>query len=1235
MLLPKPDSCRDCPLYGSGMGFSQLEGSGANGVLVVAEALGEHEERDGLPLRPFADAGSVFQEAVRLVGADRQGFTITNVCRCRPPHNELDGAPYEQAAIGCCQQYLDEAVRLAKPRCILALGGIPMRVLTGLTGPKLSVTQIRGYILESPRYHVPVVATYHPSFIKRGAPALTPVFMRDMRTALRVARDGVPPVVRNYVEYPTEREAHDYMKRVLATPDGLLSYDIETVDVVGEEEEDLEFGADKHITQIQFSLAKTEGISFPAIEPYVTCARQIMQAPIHKFGYNCFHKHTSVWMADGTWRPIASVAPGDFVRSVDGDQIVCRRVLNFIRTQDERPWIEVCVDGAYNRGVGRWGTRGVICTEDHKWILATGAKRAARDLVVGDEVVLPRHGSSDIIHGTLLGDGYTQNGSLVVGHTNKAWAEAKVASFDTNLHSHAIKAGYKPGSVMWGFQTPISHYWREIGYSGKQKVWSTPTNASLAVFYGDDGFVQRKGNGRLTARFALHKFTKADCKKVREWFTSEFGSAALYAHRGGFVLGLHVESSARFFERVAPLLHPSMAYKLPPDLQGQYNGWMAQSIPQIGMVLGTRQYKSDRKTHRIKHCLEIEGTHTFFTRGGLVSNCHEFDDPVLRANGYPIAGPTEDLRWMFHHMHPDIPGKSHKGGLQWVGAFACPEFGPWKHLFGVNLAWYGAADVDMPHRIREWLVRDMKQAGVWESYQKFVVRLRPILDRMSERGIALDLAGRSVFYDEIRAIQAGALGELQELVPDSEKNCEPKNGYASDKVADKWRATSVLEDGERWVRRTFSVMPPKKRARKGDPVEVELVSSTPIEVERWVRLQPFKPSSQQLKAYMRHRGHKIPHIPGSDTETANKLGLQRLYAKTRDPLYPKVLEYLEAQKIASTYIDGWEPRADGKIHTTFTFRPATGQLSSMRPNVQNTPKRVNLAKPFRKMIIASPGCKLVAFDYKSFHALTLGFEAKDPDYLRAARTDIHSIVCATQLLNVEKFDVLWALPDDELMTRLDWWKANTERTWPTSDGPKPFKYIRDYRAKPAILGYGFGLQGKHLYEANVESFDSQRQAQQALDAIDGAFPRTKQFRFDIRQLAQQRKFLMSRFGCIRWLWAVMTWDSKSRSYKSGPDAQKAIAFLPANDAFCTIKEAMIRVDDNGWAELYCMNNNVHDELVFDCPNGLVEECVARVRPDMSKPSTVLVDPQVAPNGLACAVSVSVGPNLGEMQEVEG
>src|ERR1043165_1431274 len=85
MPIPLPVHCKSCILYPEhrqGLGFSHLEGSGTNGVLVIAEALGEWEEIDGLPLRPQAPAGSVFQKSLRWQGLDRSEFSLTNIVRC-------------------------------------------------------------------------------------------------------------------------------------------------------------------------------------------------------------------------------------------------------------------------------------------------------------------------------------------------------------------------------------------------------------------------------------------------------------------------------------------------------------------------------------------------------------------------------------------------------------------------------------------------------------------------------------------------------------------------------------------------------------------------------------------------------------------------------------------------------------------------------------------------------------------------------------------------------------------------------------------------------------------------------------------------------------------------------------------------------------------------------------------------------------------------------------------------
>ena len=139
-MLLRPFDCQGCPLHDNhvAIGYMRPEGTGANGVLFLAEALGEKEAVQGLPLRPNAPAGSVFQGILRrMSGVDRSQFTISNTIWCQPGKgNWLDGAPYEYAAIEHCQRYNAELVRARRPRAIVTLGGIPTRTVTGFSGEK-------------------------------------------------------------------------------------------------------------------------------------------------------------------------------------------------------------------------------------------------------------------------------------------------------------------------------------------------------------------------------------------------------------------------------------------------------------------------------------------------------------------------------------------------------------------------------------------------------------------------------------------------------------------------------------------------------------------------------------------------------------------------------------------------------------------------------------------------------------------------------------------------------------------------------------------------------------------------------------------------------------------------------------------------------------------------------------------------------------------------------------------
>ena len=61
-------------------------------------------------------------------------------------------------------------LRERRPKVILALGGVALRELTGLSGEKCGIGMTRGFIIPSLSYgEIPVVGSFHPSFLRRGS----------------------------------------------------------------------------------------------------------------------------------------------------------------------------------------------------------------------------------------------------------------------------------------------------------------------------------------------------------------------------------------------------------------------------------------------------------------------------------------------------------------------------------------------------------------------------------------------------------------------------------------------------------------------------------------------------------------------------------------------------------------------------------------------------------------------------------------------------------------------------------------------------------------------------------------------------------------------------------------------------------------------------------------------------------------------------------------------------------
>jgi DNA polymerase len=939
------------------MGFSAIEGTGSLGVMVVAEALGARERADGLPLRPHADAGSVFQRALKLAGVDRAQLCITNTIRCMPPNNFLEGAKYEREAIEHCSQYLREAVQRYSPRVILALGNVALRTLTGLTGDHRTVTSLRGYVLQAIDYSgVVVVPSYHPSYIRRGAGQLFRVLVEDIRRAVAVTREG--KVTKQTVQWINDPLTGKPTRTITEQP------------------------------------VQTSYILNPMDDPRLSYQTDPTVEDAEKFYQHC---------------------------------------------------------------------------KDHP------------ELVISYDIETDR------------------------------------------------SAGKAEGEV---------------------------------------------DNEEMGQEITLVQFSTAPATGIALPFAADY-------------VGM--------IRRTLALGNPKVGH----------NNWL-------------------------------------------------FDNPILAAYNCPVAGPIADTLWMWHHMQPDLPAD-----LQFVASWFGMPF-PWKHYAGPNLRFYGVADADATLRIFQQIPEAMKKLKVWDSWVRQRQQLRPILERMKARGVGTDADQLVVFGQQLSVEIERVRQEILPLVPAELTQFKPFKGIPKDVKEFVDERLPVIESSLRatWVgkltkKALAEALRPQKEALQVLGFETlgyhQPMLAAASGIREWLQPLAFNPGSwQQVMAYAKHRKHKVPVVSAKQNgmkvkrESVNEKALLQLSRRTKDPFYKLVLDYREPVKMKGTYVGdvetrsgGFMPGPDGRIRADFTYRPANGQLATRNgPALMTAPKHGVLAAQFRRAIVAKPGCKLIEVDWKSFHILTLGFESQDATYMRLARGDMHSFFAAA-LLHLEQPDRLLSMDDDEMIDRLKFHRKDGRERF---IGPKnrmlTFQQVRDQQAKPAILGMGLGQQANRLWEENEDFIGSKVEAQKLIDLWKALFPKEVAYQRNVRELAHRQHYLLSRYGYIRWFWNVLQWNSNWQRWEPGPDSESAISHFVQNDAFGMMYDVMLELGEKGLDERFGLILNMHDALIFECSEAIVDECVTTVTELMERPSRVLVDPKVAPSGLACKVETKVGVNLGEMSEIK-
>ena len=179
------DTCVRCSLGASRTNLVFGTGNQKARLVFVGEAPGRDEDLQGIPF--VGKAGELLTSMIVRMGLSRDDVYICNVLKCRPPNNR-NPLPSE---IESCQPYLLRQLRAIGPEVIVALGTFAAQTLLATKEP---ISKLRGRLHE---YHgIPLMPTFHPSFLLRSGPDFRWIVWEDMMKVLKLLGMPVPELKR-------------------------------------------------------------------------------------------------------------------------------------------------------------------------------------------------------------------------------------------------------------------------------------------------------------------------------------------------------------------------------------------------------------------------------------------------------------------------------------------------------------------------------------------------------------------------------------------------------------------------------------------------------------------------------------------------------------------------------------------------------------------------------------------------------------------------------------------------------------------------------------------------------------------------------------------------------------------------------------------------------------------------------------------------------------------------------
>ena len=345
--------------------------------------------------------------------------------------------------------------------------------------------------------------------------------------------------------------------------------------------------------------------------------------------------------------------------------------------------------------------------------------------------------------------------------------------------------------------------------------------------------------------------------------------------------------------------------------------------------------------------------------------------------------------------------------------------------------------------------------------------------------------------------------------------------------------------------------------------------------------------------------------PSTDSDAIWRLS-QKVYKKANKrkqqgvDMCKLMLEYSKLAKLKTAFVDGILEQIydDGKVHPSFNqIGTDSGRLSCSRPNLQQLPKAEDDDKyQIRSVFIGSMNeetgkrNKIIALDYHNLE-----------------------MVCLTHFSGDKNLSEMFANDDDAHgstavnMFNLPCTPMEAKKKYPhLRQAAKTINFLLMYGGGASLLYEN--LRSDHYSPLDLGAKEYLEQyhcrngvqvAQAFIDKYFESYSGVAKFIQSQKKYAHRNKFVYTILGRKRRLPDINSSDMKVSSYCERLSVNSAIQGTAGD---ITIN-AQIRVSkEERLKELGCkMLIQVHDELVFECPEEHLEEAISIIKYDMEHP----------------------------------